>query len=156
MGKVTSRGPADAENGRSAVAKLGAQNFADCPVRGVLDRVGDKWSVLVLLSLREGARRFNELRRGIGDISQRVLTETLRDLERDGYLTRTVHPVSPPMVSYQLTARGRSIMGPFHTLLAWAKANHVSIRESRAHYDRVRQLTKAGSAMSPARARNVR
>lgn len=121
------------------VTALGAQDFANCPVRGVLDRVGDKWSVLVLLSLRDGERRFNELRRGIGDISQRVLTETLRDLERDGYLTRTVHPVSPPRVSYQLTERGHSILDPFHTLLAWAKENHASIRESRASYDRARK-----------------
>lgn len=122
------------------VTALGAQDFANCPVRGVLDRVGDKWSVLVLLSLRDGERRFNELRRGIGDISQRVLTETLRDLERDGYLTRTVHPVSPPMVSYQLTKRGHSILAPFGTLLVWAKANHASIREARARYDRARKL----------------
>jgi len=85
---------------------LTAKDFENCPIRGVLDRVGDKWSVLVLLSLERGERRFNELRRGIGDISQRVLTETLRDLERDGYLTRTVHPVRPPMVCYELTRRG--------------------------------------------------
>ena len=69
-----------------------AGDASTCPVRQVLDRVGDKWSLLVLLNLAEGELRFNQLRRAIGDISQRVLTETLRSLERDGYLTRTVHP----------------------------------------------------------------
>lgn len=117
-----------------------AHDFANCPVRTVLDRVGDKWSLLVLLSLSDGERRFNELRRGIGDISQRVLTETLRDLERDSYLTRTVHPASPPMVSYQLTERGHSILTPFRTLLAWAKENHAGILESRASYDQAKNL----------------
>jgi DNA-binding HxlR family transcriptional regulator len=108
-------------------------------VRDVLDRVGDKWSVLVLLNLSDGEHRFNELRRAIGDISQRVLTETLRSLERDGYLTRTVHPVSPPKVSYQLTDRGHSILVSFRTLLTWAKENLEGIQESRASYDLARK-----------------
>jgi DNA-binding HxlR family transcriptional regulator len=117
-----------------------AGDASTCPVRQVLDRVGDKWSLLVLLNLAEGELRFNQLRRAIGDISQRVLTETLRSLERDGYLTRTVHPVSPPMVSYQLTDRGHSILGPFRTLVMWAKENLDGIRASRASYDVSRKL----------------
>ena len=118
------------------VTTLSAQDYATCPIRNVLDRVGDKWSLLVLLNLEDGVRRFNELRRAIGDISQRMLTETLRGLERDGYVLRTVHPVSPPMVSYALTERGRSVLVPIRGLLAWAKKTRAAIDMSRAAYDR--------------------
>ncbi len=117
------------------VTSMDAQTFQNCPVRGVLDRIGDKWSVLVLLNLETGKRRFNELRRNISDISQRVLTETLRDLERDGYLIRTVHPVRPPMVYYELTERGLSVMQPLRGLLAWAIAHREEIQQARVQYD---------------------
>jgi DNA-binding HxlR family transcriptional regulator len=118
------------------ITTLSAQDYATCPIRNVLDRVGDKWSLLILLNLDDGERRFNELRRAIGDISQRMLTETLRGLERDGYVLRTVHPVSPPMVSYDLTERGRSVLVPIRGLLAWAKRCRAAIDTSRAAYDR--------------------
>ena len=118
------------------ITTLTARDYANCPIRNVLDRVGDKWSLLVLLNLEDGERRFNELRRAIGDISQRMLTETLRGLERDGYLLRTVHPVSPPMVSYELTERGRSVLVPVRGLHAWAKQTRAAIDTSRAAYDR--------------------
>ena len=75
----------------------------DCPFRNVLDQVGDKWSFLILAVLEEGPQRFNEIKRLVGDISHRVLTRKLRDLERDGYVLRTVHPVRPPKVEYELT-----------------------------------------------------
>lgn len=114
---------------------ISATSFATCPVRDVLDRVGDKWSLLILLNLESGECRFNELRRRIGDISQRVLTETLRAMERDGYLTRTVYPVSPPKVGYGLTEQGRSVLTPVRGLLCWAKAHHDAIRAKRATFD---------------------
>jgi DNA-binding HxlR family transcriptional regulator len=117
------------------VTTLSAQDNATCPIRSVLDRVGDKWSLLVQLNLEDGERRFNELRRAIGDISQRMLTEMLRGLERDGYVLRTVHPVSPPMVCYELTERGRSVLVPIRGLLAWAKRSRAAIDASRATYD---------------------
>ncbi len=114
---------------------VSADVFAACPVRDVLDRVGDKWSLLILLNLEGGECRFNELRRRIGDISQRVLTETLRAMERDGYLTRTVYPVSPPKVGYGLTEQGRSVLLPVRGLLGWAKEHHDAIREKRSEFD---------------------
>jgi DNA-binding HxlR family transcriptional regulator len=114
---------------------ISAAFFATCPVRDVLDRVGDKWSLLILLNLEGGECRFNELRRRIGDISQRVLTETLRAMERDGYLTRTVYPVSPPKVGYGLTAQGRSVLLPVRGLLGWAKEHHDAIRAKRSVFD---------------------
>jgi DNA-binding HxlR family transcriptional regulator len=79
----------------------------DCPFRNVLDTIGDKWSFLVFAVLEDGPKRFNEIGRLVGDISQRVLTRTLRALERDGFVVRTVHPVSPPHVEYALTPLGR-------------------------------------------------
>ena len=78
----------------------------DCPFRTVLDKMGDKWSFLIFAVLEDGPKRFNEIKRSIGDISQRVLTKSLRDLERDGYLSRTVYPESPPRVEYELTDLG--------------------------------------------------
>ena len=113
-----------------------ASEFAHCPIRSVLDRIGDKWSVLVLFSLEEGERRFNDLRRQIKDISQRVLTETLRDLERDGYLTRHVNPVSPPRVGYALTKQGASVLVPLRALLNWSRKAEPTVAAARVRYDR--------------------
>ena len=135
------------------VTTLSAQDYATCPIRNVLDRVGDKWSLLVLLNLKDGERRFNELRRAIGDISQRMLTETLRGLERDGYVLRTVHPVSPPMVSYELTERGRSVLVPIRGLLAWAERCRTDIDASRATYDRRASQARRKSGSSGAATR---
>ena len=93
-------------------ARPAAAPSANCPVRDVLDRLGDTWSVLVILILADGPRRFNALKRSIGDISQRMLTVTLRTLERDGLIARTVLPTSPPGVEYALTPLGRSLEAP--------------------------------------------
>lgn len=108
---------------------------AACPIRDVLDRVGDKWSSLILLSLKDGPRRFGVLRREIGDISQRMLTETLRHLQRDGFISRRVIPVTPPQVEYRLTPMGQSLRGQLATLAEWAGTHHDAIREARKSFD---------------------
>ncbi len=100
----------------------------ECPIRSVLDRVGDKWSVLIFVALKDEAKRFNEIKRLIGDISQRVLTSTLRRLEADGYISRKVYPTAPPKVEYSLTARGQELF----TLIHVNKRIVKSIFESRA------------------------
>ena len=104
-------------------------------VSDVLDRVGDKWSVLVVVMLGDGPTRFNELRRSIASISQRMLTLTLRALERDGLVTRTVFPTIPPRVEYELTKLGRSLLEPVDALGHWARDNHAKIVEARRKFD---------------------
>lgn len=107
----------------------------DCPVREVLGRVGDKWSILVVAVLRDGPMRFNELRRSIDGISQRMLTRTLRSLERDGLVARTVTPTTPPRVDYELTRLGRTLLDPITALAEWAEKNRPAIRASRGRFD---------------------
>jgi DNA-binding HxlR family transcriptional regulator len=104
-------------------------------VRDVLVRVGDKWSVLLVVVLTDGPRRFNDLRRSIEGISQRMLTHTLKALERDGLVTRTVYPTIPPKVEYALTDLGRTLLAPITALAEWAQGNGVAIQEARAKYD---------------------
>lgn len=116
--------------------KSGGLSFAvGCPIRGVLDKLGDKWSVLVILELSAGEHRFSELRRRIPDISQKMLTQTLRILQRDGLVARQVFPTVPPAVSYRLTDMGESLLEPFGALVAWADRNHPAIQSSRARFD---------------------
>jgi DNA-binding HxlR family transcriptional regulator len=108
----------------------------DCStISKVLARIGDKWTVLVVSLLGAGAKRFNEIKREVGGISQRMLTLTLRALERDGLVTRTVHPTVPPSVEYALTDLGRSLLGPVKALGAWALANQRKMEEARRCYD---------------------
>ena len=108
----------------------------DCrAVSEVLSRVGDKWTVLVVSTLGEGPRRFNELRRALGSISQRMLTLTLRALERDGLVTRTVFPTIPPRVDYELTRLGRSLLEPVSALGLWARKNRTAIAAARGRFD---------------------
>ena len=108
----------------------------DCrAISDVLARIGDKWSVLVVARLGEGPQRFNELRRSIGGISQRMLTLTLRGLERDGLVTRTVFPTIPPRVDYALTALGRDLLDPVSALGAWAIRNQAKIARAREQFD---------------------
>ena len=108
----------------------------DCrAISEVLDRVGDKWSVLVVATLGDGPKRFNELRRAIASISQRMLTLTLRGLERDGLVTRTMFPTIPPRVDYELTALGCSLLTPVNALGAWARQNRQQIQQARAQFD---------------------
>jgi DNA-binding HxlR family transcriptional regulator len=104
-------------------------------VREVLNRVGDKWSVLVVALLGDGKRRFSELRRTIEGISQRMLTLTLKGLERDGLITRTMYPTIPPRVEYELTKLGRSLLIPITGLGAWASQNRERIQAARNKYD---------------------
>jgi DNA-binding HxlR family transcriptional regulator len=108
----------------------------DCrAVSAVLARVGDKWTVLVVSTLGDGPKRFNELRRALGSISQRMLTLTLRALERDGLVTRTVFPTIPPRVDYELTRLGRSLLEPVSRLGTWARMNRTAIETARRRYD---------------------
>lgn len=104
-------------------------------VSGVLARIGDKWSVLVIMQLRHGPRRFNELKRAIGSISQRMLTLTLRGLERDGLVTRSVTPTIPPRVDYELTELGHSLRTPVEALGEWAFAYQRQIAEAQTRFD---------------------
>ena len=106
-----------------------------CPVREVLNRVGDKWSVFIVGLLADGPKRFSELRRTIEGISQRMLTLTLRGLERDGLVTRTVYPTIPPRVEYQLTELGRTLQKPIQSLAKWAQGNREKIQQSRNRFD---------------------
>ena len=107
-----------------------------CPaVREVLNRVGDKWSVLIVALLGDGPRRFSELRRTIDGISQRMLTLTLRGLERDGLVSRSVEATIPPRVDYALTALGRTLLEPIMSLAAWAEQNREAIQDARNRYD---------------------
>jgi DNA-binding HxlR family transcriptional regulator len=108
-----------------------------CPVRDVLDRIGDKWSVLVIALLGDGPMRFMELKRAIGLVSQRMLTQTVRALERDGLVTRTVHPVVPPRVDYELTDVGRGLQGILAQLAHWSFAHRDDVAAARARYDRL-------------------
>jgi DNA-binding HxlR family transcriptional regulator len=106
-------------------------------VSEVLARVGDKWTVLVVNALGDGPKRFSELRRALGSISQRMLTLTLRGLERDGLVTRTVFPTIPPRVDYALTALGRSLLEPVSALGLWARRNRPAIEAARRKFDKV-------------------
>jgi len=108
----------------------------DCrAVSEVLSRVGDKWTVLVVWTLGDGFKRFNELRKALGSISQRMLTLTLRSLERDGLVTRTVFATIPPRVDYELTELGRSLLDPVSELGSWARKNRRAIENARHRYD---------------------
>ncbi len=108
----------------------------DCrAVSEVLSRVGDKWTILVVGELGQGRKRFNEIRRALGSISQRMLTLTLRGLERDGLVIRTVFPTIPPRVDYELTKLGRSLLEPVSGIGLWARQNRAAIAEARQRFD---------------------
>ena len=118
----------------------------DCEFRGLLDRVGDKWSLLVIVMLEQRPTRrarFSELKRSIPGISQRMLTATLRSLERDGMLIREVYPEVPPRVEYELTSLGRRFMQPVYDLMAWLQSNWPTIRAARETFDRRSRSRKA-------------
>ncbi|MFI1396275.1 winged helix-turn-helix transcriptional regulator [Streptomyces sp. NPDC020681] len=107
----------------------------DCEVRQILDRVADKWSLLVIALLESRVLRFTELRREIDGISQRMLTVTLRQLERDGLVKRTVHPVVPPRVEYELTPLGGTLHTTIRALVTWTEEHQREIAAARATYD---------------------
>ncbi|MFE3450886.1 winged helix-turn-helix transcriptional regulator [Nonomuraea sp. NPDC059194] len=107
----------------------------DCGIREVLDRIGDKWSVLVVVELAHGVRRFRELQRAVDGISQRMLTLTVRRLERDGLVSRTVYPTVPPQVEYALTELGHSLTHLLRAMTEWSADHREAIAESRRRWD---------------------
>ncbi|GAA2763693.1 helix-turn-helix domain-containing protein [Streptomyces paradoxus] len=107
----------------------------DCQVRQILDRIADKWSLLVIALLENRRLRFTELRREIDGVSQRMLTVTLRSLERDGLVKRTVHPVVPPRVEYELTSLGRTLHTTIQSLVTWTEEHQAEIAHARTAYD---------------------
>jgi DNA-binding HxlR family transcriptional regulator len=107
----------------------------DCEVRQILDRVADKWSLLVIALLDRRTLRFSELRRAIDGISQRMLTVTLRQLERDGLVRRTVYPLVPPRVDYELTPLGETLLDTIQSLVTWTEKHQDAIAAARAAYD---------------------
>ena len=139
-------GPADPEREPPEAAVMPAVDTAEpaaaaagepasCRAREVLQRVGDKWSVLAIDLLGRGTMRFTELHRGINGITARMLTVTLRGLERDGIVTRTIHPVIPPRVEYALTPMGRTLLDTIGQLVTWADSHLAEIDAARAAYD---------------------
>jgi DNA-binding HxlR family transcriptional regulator len=106
-----------------------------CRVREILDRVGDKWSLFVIFRLGDGPQRFTALKRSVDGISQRMLTVTLRGLERDGIVTRTMYPVMPPRVDYELTKMGRALLDAVGSLMAWADTHLDDVDAARQAYD---------------------
>ena len=114
-------------------------------ISDLLSRIGDKWSVLVVSTLGEGSKRFNELRREIPSVSQRMLTLTLRNLERDGLVSRAVTPTIPPRVDYALTELGKSLQGPINALAVWAMDNVGTIHAAQARYDAVHDEKAEGA-----------
>lgn len=116
---------------------------AECTAtREILDRVGDKWSVLTVVLLGHGPLRFNALKRALDGISQRVLTMTVRGLERDGMVTRTVFPTNPPQVEYALTELGRALLGPVTVLANWAQGHRAEVQRAREAFDRAARPTR--------------
>ncbi|GAA0444716.1 winged helix-turn-helix transcriptional regulator [Streptomyces stramineus] len=109
----------------------------DCGIRDVLDRIGDKWSVLVVVELAQGVRRFRQLQRAVPGISQRMLTLTVRRLERDGLITRTVYPTVPPQVEYELTPMGHSLTHLVKALADWSAEHREAIAQARHDWDAV-------------------
>jgi DNA-binding HxlR family transcriptional regulator len=129
-------GPPKKADGVLATHTATMRSPTECPaVREVLNRVGDKWSVQLVALLRNGPKRFTDLRRAIEGISQRMLTLTLRGLERDGLVTRTVFPTIPPRVDYELTPLGRTLLTPILELAAWAESHRFEIQDARERYD---------------------
>jgi DNA-binding HxlR family transcriptional regulator len=112
-------------------------NAANCPVRDVLDQISGKWTTLLMIVLADAPHRFSDLQRAVPDISKRMLTQTLRDLERDGLITRHVFPTKPPSVEYRLAPLGQSMLAPLAGLVEWAEASHASIQAARARFDGV-------------------
>jgi DNA-binding HxlR family transcriptional regulator len=126
-------------DGRPSPGHADAAELDGCLTREILDRIGDKWSVYVIDELASGTRRFGELRRAINGISQRMLTVTLRALERDGLIARQVYPVIPPRVDYSLTSLGRSLLAIVEALTSWSERHATDVQHARTAYDNARQ-----------------
>lgn len=131
-----------------ANGKLTGGFDSDCPAtREILNRVGDKWSVLVVVLLGDASKRFNELRRSIEGISQRMLTTTLRGLERDGLVKRTVYPTNPPQVDYALTKLGRTLLTPVSVLAGWAQGHRAEVQRARESFDTAKSRVRVSSRL---------
>ena len=111
-----------------------------CPTRAVLNRIADKWTVLVLIALAEETKRFSTLQREIGGISQKMLTQTLRGLERDGMIIRTIYPTVPPKVEYQLTVLGKTLFGLVKEIRIWSETHITEVTKAQIHYDALHKL----------------
>ena len=111
------------------------------PAREIMFRIGDKWSALIVIALRDGRLRFNEIKRAIGTVSQRMLTLTLRSMERDRLIERTVTPTTPPRVDYELTKLGHSLRAPVEALGRWAFEHKKEIETAQRNFDRHQSLT---------------
>ena len=132
------------QNGRMEQAEW--QDYGDCKViLEVLDRVGDKWTVIVVGALADGPMRFNAIMRLVGGISHRMLTITLRNLERDGLVKRTVYPTTPPKVEYQLTKLGCSLIEPLQVIAFWAAKNRCTIESARQRFDEEKNTTNSSN-----------
>lgn len=136
MSAAARRGSAAAGRLQEAHGPGGVRLPHGCRARAVLERVGDKWSLYAIFALGGGARRFTELKRSIDGVSQRMLTVTLRGLERDGIVSRTVYPEIPPRVEYALTPMGRTLLDAVGALIAWADSHLGEIEAARQDYDR--------------------
>jgi DNA-binding HxlR family transcriptional regulator len=123
---------------------------ADGAVQLILDRIGDKWSFMIILGLADGTKRFGQLRSRIDDISQRMLTVTLRNLLRDGLIERQVFPTTPPSVEYRLSPLGTSFLEPMRTLQQWAAATHQEVQAARAAYDATERTPPSAVVAEPA------
>lgn len=123
--------------GRAQLEKMQADGFdlSNCPVRMVLGHVASKWTSLIMLELEAEPKRFNALARSVPDISKRMLTQSLRDLERDGLVIRQVFDTKPPSVEYSLSELGRSFLTPLGQMVEWAMAQHDQINRSRTRFD---------------------
>ena len=133
----------------SAVASLGPCGDDDCGIRDVLDRIGDKWTVLVVVELSKGVRRFRELQRAIPGISQRMLTLTTRRLCRDGLVERTAYATVPPQVDYRLTPTGESLAAQVFGLADWSRAHKDGIAEARHRWDAEHPDGSASARIAP-------
>lgn len=125
-------------------AEGGEGRLANCPIRNVIQGLGGRWNSLLMMALAEQPYRFGQLRRLIPDISQRMLTQTLNDLQRDGYVHREVFATKPPSVEYSLTDLGRSMFEPLLGLIQWAERNHTAVRAARMRFDAAAGLTGDG------------
>src|SRR5262245_30235698 len=123
--------------GVTTVRDIGiGRDIGNCAaVNDILSRIGDKWTVLIVVTLSKGPMRFNEIKRAVGDISQRMLTLTLRGLERDGFATRTVYPTVPPRVDYALTELGKTLIEPLYAIAGWAIEHRHEVADARANFD---------------------
>ena len=137
--EVTAREPRGSTRARFAMYFADWQRRSSegwlCPVRDVLDGIGDKWSTLILMSLAAGPQRFSAVRRAVPDISKRMLTQTLRSLERDGMISRRVFATKPPSVEYDLTALGESLLESIGALVGWAERSHSAVVQARVRFD---------------------